>query len=120
MNTLSRDTNMKYTKEKAMKVKLLYILLGCLLAAGSATAKTVVYSGNLADETGLGVDTNYTLDLQSKNIDEVSAIVAASSSTISSTPGPSPFQGFADGGRPPNCTTPSANPTLSTTSSGKA
>lgn len=70
------------TKEKAMIKKVLFVLLGCLLASASATAKTVVYSDNLVNETSLGADTNYDLDLQTRGIDSVSAVVTASSASI--------------------------------------
>jgi hypothetical protein len=61
------------------------LLFGFLLMAGSATAGTVVYSGYLVNETGLGVDTNYDLDLQARGIDQMSAVVTASSQTIASS-----------------------------------
>ena len=65
-----------------MTKKLLYILTVCLLATGNAAAKTVVYSDNLVNEAGYSGAQTYDLDLQAKSIDEISAVIAASSATI--------------------------------------
>ena len=64
-----------------MKKKMLFILIGCLLATGSATAKTV-YSGYLVNGSSIAVDTNYDLDIG--GVDSVSAVVAAASVTATS------------------------------------
>lgn len=66
-------------KEPTMKRTML-LLLSCLLMAGGAAASTVVYSDNLVNETSLAVDTNYNLDVG--GMDNVSAMVTASSATI--------------------------------------
>src|SRR5512146_2767522 len=73
------------TKRRTAMKKMLLLLVGCLLAAGSATAAQVVYSGDLANETALGVDKTYDVDARVVGADQVSAVAVYSSATIPST-----------------------------------
>lgn len=84
MNLLCRVAQTDTKKEKAMKMRILLIAIGCLLATGSATADTVVYSADLVNDAALPADTNYDLDLETRGIDQLAAQVTATSATIAS------------------------------------
>lgn len=64
-------------------MKKLLIVVGCLLAAGSAMAAQTTYSATLVNETSLGNDTNYEVDPKALGSDSVSAVAAYSSATVS-------------------------------------
>lgn len=56
----------------------------CIFAVGIARANSTVYSDNLVNDTGLPVNTTYDLDLQLRGIGSASAVVTATSATLTS------------------------------------